>query len=110
MTRLPKHHEYPRMTLRCRCHNEFNVNVMRFKNQDPVVCAICGEIFPPDLGQQLADALHDMFKVRHQLEQVGSGFNLSFVYKSTFKQPPAPLPFDPADFASDDEEGPQRKS
>jgi hypothetical protein len=89
---------YPRITLHCRCDNEFNINVMRLKNSEPVLCAICGEVFPADLGQQFAQALHDMFKVKHGLEKHGSGFNLSFQYKSTFKQPPAPLPFAASDF------------
>jgi hypothetical protein len=95
----PKQHEYPRMTLRCRCGNEFNINVMRMKHKDPICCQICGEQFPVDLAEQFANALHDMFKVKHGLEKVNSGFNLAFTYKSTYKQPPAPLAFNSDDFS-----------
>ena len=95
----PKQHEYPRMTLHCRCDNEFNISVMRLKNGEPVVCPICGELFPVDLGEQFAAALHDMFKVKVELENRGCGFNMSFMYKSTFKQPPGPLPFEAGDFS-----------
>jgi len=91
--------KYPRMTLHCGCGNEFNINVMRFKSGEPVVCQICGDEFPKDLGEQFASALHDMFKVKYDLDKRNSGFDLSFIYKSTFKQPPAPHPFNEADFA-----------
>lgn len=89
---------YPRLTLHCGCGNEFNINVMRFKSAEPVVCQICGDQFPPELGEKFAKALYDMFTVKYELDKRDSGFDLSFVYKSTFKQPPAPYPFEPADF------------
>jgi len=73
---------------------------MRLKNREAVVCPICGEVFPVDLGEQFADALHNMFKVKVELEKQNCGFNLSFVYKSTFKQPPGPLAFEASDFQS----------
>jgi ribosomal protein S27E len=98
----PKQHEYPRITLRCKCHNEFNINVIRLKNREPVSCQVCGEVFPTDLGEQFANALYDMFRVKHGLDKVNSGFNISFVYKSTFKQPPGPLGFLASDFPDEE--------
>jgi hypothetical protein len=50
------------------------------------------------LGQAFANALYEMFTVKHHLENSGINFEISFVYKSTFKQPPAPHPFNPTDF------------
>jgi hypothetical protein len=91
-------HHYPRMTLHCACGNEFNINVMRLKNRDPVICQICGEVFPADLGEKFANALYEMFTVKYGLEKQNSAFDISFVYKSTFKQPPAPFPFSDSDF------------
>jgi hypothetical protein len=90
--------EYPRMTLHCDCGNEFNINVIRLKNGEPVLCHICGEQFPEDLGRKFAAALQEMFAVKYELDKIDSGFDLSFVYKSTFRQPPAPYPFSPEDF------------
>jgi hypothetical protein len=96
----PQLSQYPRMTLHCGvCGNEFNINVIRLKNGDPVICLVCGAQFPEALGKKFANALQDMFAVKYELEKLDSGFDLSFVYKSTFKQPPAPHPFEPADFA-----------
>lgn len=86
------------MTLHCSCGNEFNINVIRLKNGEPVICQICGATFPVELGQKFAGALQEMFAVKYELAKINSGFDLSFVYKSTFKQPPGPLPFDPSDF------------
>lgn len=91
--------QYPRITLHCDCGNEFNISVMRFKNREAVSCQVCGEHFPVDLGEKFASALYDMFAVKYGLEKQDSPFDISFVYKSTFKQPPAPHPFDAADFA-----------
>jgi hypothetical protein len=48
-----------------------------------------------------------MFAVKYELEKQNSPFDLSFVYKSTFKQPPAPFPFEPSDFITD--EAPKKK-
>lgn len=90
---------YPRITLHCsQCGNEFNVNVLRFRDRQTVDCMICGQVFPQDLGHAFANALYEMFTVKHHLEESGANFDLSFVYKSTFKQPPAPHPFDSSDF------------
>ncbi|MCE3234513.1 MAG: hypothetical protein K0Q50_693 [Vampirovibrio sp.] len=86
------------MTLHCECGNEFNINVIRLKNGEPVLCHICGETFPEELGRKFAGALQDMFAVKYELDKINSGFDLSFIYKSTFKQPPAPHPFEPSDF------------
>jgi ribosomal protein S27E len=94
---------YPRITLHCgKCGNEFNANVIRFKNGEPVLCHICGAIFPKELGVKFAHALQDMFTVKYELDNVHAGFDISFVYKSTFKQPPAPHPFEPSDFPDDE--------
>jgi hypothetical protein len=90
--------QFPRITLHCDCGNEFNVNVMRFKTRDAVTCQICGEHFPPELGEKFVSALQDMFGVKYGLEKQNSPFDISFVYKSTFKQPPAPHPFSESDF------------
>jgi hypothetical protein len=68
-----------------------------------VACQICGEVFPVDLGEKFSDALYKMFEVKHGLEKSDSAFDLSFVYKSTFKQPPAPYPFSPDDFQDREE-------
>jgi ribosomal protein S27E len=95
---MPGLKQYPRMTLRCKCENEFNINVIRLKNGEVVVCQICGATFPPDLGEKFASALQEMFTIKHELDKRDCGFDLSFLYKSTFRQPPAPYPFDPEDF------------
>lgn len=90
---------YPRITLHCsQCGNEFNVNVLRFRDRQIVDCHICGQIFPEDLGYAFANALYEMFTVKHHLEERSVDFDISFLYKSTFKQPPAPYPFIPEDF------------
>lgn len=90
---------YPRITLHCsQCGNEFNVNVLRFRDRQPVECQICGQVFPEDLGEAFAQALYEMFTVKHNLETRGVAYDISFVYKSTFKQPPAPYPFEESDF------------
>ncbi|MGD9580000.1 MAG: hypothetical protein AB7V50_01390 [Vampirovibrionia bacterium] len=89
---MPDQKSYPRMTLKCDCGNEFNVNVMRMKEQTPVFCMICGEVFPADIGVLLAQAFEDLFKAKYLLEKDSVKFKYSFVYKSTFNQPPAPFP------------------
>jgi hypothetical protein len=100
-THKPTVTHFPRITLHCDCGNEFNVNVMRFRNREPVLCQICGEQFPADLGEKFASALYDMFAVKYGLDKQNSPFDISFLYKSTFKQPPAPYPFADSDFPSD---------
>jgi hypothetical protein len=94
----PKLTHYPRITLHCECGNEFNINVIRLKSGEMVLCHICGSQFPVDLGQKFAHALQEMFTVKYELDKMQVGFDLSFLYKSTFKQPPAPYPFDASDF------------
>jgi hypothetical protein len=85
---------YPRINLRCNeCRNIFDVNVLRFRDKAPVECQICGQRFPEDLGAEFAKALYDMFTVKHRMQEQDIAFDLSFVYQSTFKQPPAPHPF-----------------
>ncbi len=86
------------MTLHCECGNEFNVNVIRLKNGDVVLCQLCGAIFPQEQGVKFANALQDMFAVKYELEKLNSGFDISYLYKSTYKQPPAPYPFNSDDF------------
>lgn len=90
---------YPRITIHCcQCGNEFNVNVLRFRDKQLVDCLICGQVFPEEMGQAFANALYEMFTVKHHMEEKNVDFEISFVYKSTFKQPPAPHPFSPDDF------------
>jgi hypothetical protein len=96
---------YPRVTVHCSiCGNEFNVSVLRFRDKEIVECQICGQVFPENLGQAFANALYEMFTVKHHLEESGVAFDISFLYKSTFKQPPAPFPFSDADFDGDPDE------
>ncbi len=90
--------KYPRITLHCACGNEFNINAIRLKDGNPVICQICGSEFPKELGTRFAQALHDLFAVKHELEKQNSGFDIAFLYKSTFKQPPGPYPFSEEDF------------
>jgi hypothetical protein len=99
--RKPKLTHYPRITLHCDCGNEFNINVIRLKNGETVLCHICGALFPQELGMKFAQALQDMFTVKYEMDKIQAGFDISFIYKSTFKQPPAPHPFDPSDFPED---------
>lgn len=68
------------------------------RDRQVVECQICGQIFPEALGFAFANALYEMFTVKHHLEEQGVAFDISFVYKSTFKQPPAPYPFSDEDF------------
>ena len=89
---MPDQSSYPRITLKCHCGNEFNINVMRLKNREPVLCQICGEIFPEDIGEKFAQAFEDLYKVKYLIEKEDSPFKYSFIYKSTFNQPPAPYP------------------
>ena len=89
---MPDQTSYPRITLKCKCGNEFNVNVIRMKEKEPVVCLICGEHFPVDIGEQFARAFEDLFKVKYLIDKEGGKFKYSFIYKSTYDQPPAPYP------------------
>lgn len=92
---------YPRITLRCgQCGNEFCISVMRFAQEEAVLCQVCGSTFPQDLGKQFAESLESLFQVKSELEKRKNKFNISFVYKSTFKQPPGPYPFNDQDFES----------
>lgn len=89
---MPELNRYPRITLKCNCGNEFNINVMRMKNREPVLCMICGEVFPEDIGEKFAQAFEDLYKVKYLMDKEGGLFKYSFIYKSTFAQPPAPYP------------------
>ena len=89
---------YPRVTLKCKCGNEFDINVIRMKEQKPVLCQICGEEFSAEIGEKFAKAFEDLYKIKYSLEKDGNKFKYSFIYKSTFDQPPAPYP------VGDDEE------
>ena len=86
--------KFPRITLRCKCENEFNVNVMRFRDKEPVMCQVCGEVFPQEVGSNFTKALEDLYLIKYNLEKDDYPFHFSFIYKSSFKQPPAPYPFD----------------
>ena len=94
--------QYPRMTLHClSCGNEFNISATRLREDNQVACQICGQVFPTEYGLAFYKALGDMFAVKHKMDEAkadGQGFEISFMYKSTFKQPPAPLAFDVQDF------------
>jgi len=94
MTEKAKQSDYPRITLKCKCDNEFNINVLRMKDKEPVICQICGEILSEEIGEKFAKALEDLYGVKYHLEKEGFPFHFSFVYKSTFNQPPAPYPLD----------------
>jgi len=89
--------KFPRITLRCKCGNEFNVNVMRFRDKEPVICQICGENFPQEIGSNFTKALEDLYLIKHNLEKEDYPFHFSFIYKSSFNQPPIPYPFDKND-------------
>lgn len=94
METKPDQTKFPRITLRCRCNNEFNVNVMRFRDKEPVMCQVCGEIFPQETGANFTKALEDLYLIKYNLEKNDYPFHFSFIYKSSFKQPPAPYPFE----------------
>jgi hypothetical protein len=86
--------DFPRIALQCKCGNEFDINVMRLKEDQPVLCQICGERFSEEVGEKFAKALEDLYKVKYSLEKEGYPFHISFVYRSTYPQPPIPYPFD----------------
>jgi len=86
--------DFPRVSLKCKCGNEFNINVMRMREDKHISCQICGEKFPKETGEKFAKALEDLYKVRYQLERDGYPFHFSFLYKSSYSQPPVPYEFD----------------
>lgn len=90
---MPDQNSYPRITLKCSCGNEFNLNVIRMKERNQVLCQICGEVFPVDIGEMIAKAFEDLYKAKYLMDKDGVKFKYSFIYKSTFSQPPAPYPF-----------------
>ena len=49
---MPDQNNYPRITLKCNCENEFNVNVIRMQDKQPVLCQICGEEFSVEIGEK----------------------------------------------------------
>ena len=85
---------FPRITLKCKCGSEFCVNVMRLREEQPVICQICGEKFDKEIGEKFAQALEDMYKVKYLLEKQDYPFHFSFVYKSSYPQPPVPISFE----------------
>lgn len=91
---MSEQNRYPRITLKCSCGNEFNVNVIRMREREPVFCLICGEHFPVETGEKFAQAFQDLYNVKHMIDREGAKFKYAFVYKSTFEQPPAPYPID----------------
>ncbi len=88
------HDEYPRLTVKCKCNNEFNISVIRFKDGLPVFCQICGREFPKWLGDKLAHSLEEIYSVKHELEKESYPFHFSFVYQSKCPQPPQPYSCD----------------
>ena len=86
--------DFPRITLKCKCGNEFNINVIRLRDSQSILCQICGEKFPDSLEEKFAKALEDLYKIKYNLEKDGYPFHFSFVYKSTYPQPPMPYSFD----------------
>ncbi|OGI20338.1 MAG: hypothetical protein A2287_04320 [Candidatus Melainabacteria bacterium RIFOXYA12_FULL_32_12] len=85
---------FPRITLKCRCGNEFNVNVMKLREDQSITCQICGEKFDKEIGEKFAKALEDLYKVKYQLEKQDYPFHFSFIYKSSYPQPPIPVTFE----------------
>ncbi|MCK7484456.1 MAG: hypothetical protein MZU97_02075 [Bacillus subtilis] len=86
--------DFPRISLKCQCGNEFDINVMRLLEENKVSCQICGQKFPVETGEKLSKALEDLYKVKYQLEKQDYPFHFSFIYKSTYPQPPIPYPID----------------
>lgn len=85
--------DFPRITLKCKCGNEFNINVLRLRDNESVNCMVCGELFSQELGVKFAKALEDLYLVKHSLEKQSYPFHFSFKYKSCYSQPPSPLEF-----------------
>ncbi|MEI7474125.1 MAG: hypothetical protein WCK67_05040 [bacterium] len=85
--------DFPRITLKCKCGNEFNLNVLRLRDKETVNCMVCGEHFSEELGEKFAKALEDLYLVKYTLEKNSYPFHFSFKYKSSYSQPPAPYPF-----------------
>ena len=96
---MPDQSSYPRITLKCDCGNEFSINVIRLKNRESVLCQICGDVFPVDIGEKIAIAFEDLYKAKYLMDKEGSKFKYAFIYKSTFSQPPAPYPLGEEDEA-----------
>jgi len=86
--------DFPRVTLKCNnCGNEFQVNVLKFRNESPIVCQVCGNEFPKSTGEKFAAALQNLFEVKYELDKIPDSFQFSFVYKSCHSQPPVPYSF-----------------
>jgi hypothetical protein len=86
--------DFPRVTIKCKCGNEFNISVIRFKDGSPVNCQICGREFPKSLGEKLAHSLEEIYLVKHELEKDLYPFHFSFVFQSKCSQPPQPYTSD----------------
>lgn len=93
MSQRVNENDFPRITLKCACNAEFDINVLRLRDKESVYCQICGEKFSEKLGEKFAKALEDLYLVKYQLEKDGYPFHFSFIYKSSFGQPPHPYPF-----------------
>lgn len=86
--------DFPRVTLKCnKCGNEFQLNVLRFREKQLVSCMVCGNEFPSAIGEKFAQALQHLFEVKYLLDKESDAFQYSFVYKSTHSQPPIPYSF-----------------
>ena len=86
--------DFPRITLKCgKCGNEFQVNVLRFRETKHICCQVCGNEFKKEIGEKFAQALQNLFEVKYELEKTDDSFQFSFIYKSTHSQPPVPYTF-----------------
>ncbi len=86
--------EYPRITFKCKCSNEFNVNVLRMLDKEQVLCQVCGQNFSVELGEKLAGSLKELYAVRYQLEKDGYPFHFAFAYDTSMPQSPSPGKFE----------------
>lgn len=86
--------DFPRITLKCnKCGNEFQLNVLRFREEKEVSCHVCGNKFPEEIGQKFAEALQKLYEVKYDLDKKYDSFQFAFIYKSNHSQPPVPYTF-----------------
>lgn len=86
--------DFPRITLKCNlCDNEFQINVLKFRDKVPINCQVCGNEFSVSTGEKFANALQNLYEVKYELDKNPDSFQFSFVYKSSYTQPPVPYSF-----------------
>jgi hypothetical protein len=86
--------DFPRVILKCqKCGNEFQINVLRFREGLDVFCHVCGNKFPTESGKKFAEALQRIYEVKYDLDKAYGSFQFAFIYKSTHAQPPIPYTF-----------------